>query len=110
VLSAYQLGAATCMLLVLAPLSGAPQTPDGGVLAAVIILGALGTGIAYVLNYQLIRDEGPIPASAVTYLLPIVSVSLGTLILGEPATPLMLLGTAAIPAGIVLIRARALLR
>ena len=35
----------------------------------------LGTGLAYLLNYRLIQDEGATTASTVTYLLPIVAVN-----------------------------------
>jgi drug/metabolite transporter (DMT)-like permease len=101
VLSAYQLVAATGLLAVETPLSGFPHMhlrPD--VVAAVIILGVLGTGAAYVLNYRLIADEGSTAASTATYLLPIASVFLGTLALDEPLTPPMLLGMAAILAGV----------
>ena len=38
--------------------------------AGVVILGVIGTGIAYVLNYQIITSEGATIASTVTYLLP----------------------------------------
>jgi hypothetical protein len=58
-------------------------TPN--VLTRVIILGVLGTGIADVLNYRLIEDEGATAASTVTYLLPIVAVALGVVVLGEAA-------------------------
>jgi hypothetical protein len=44
---------------------------------AISILGALGTGADYVLNYRLITDEGPTASSTVTYLLPVAAVVLG---------------------------------
>jgi hypothetical protein len=56
-------------------------TLTANVVASVIVLGVLGTGIAYVLNYRLIADEGATAASTVTYLIPIVAVILGVLIL-----------------------------
>jgi hypothetical protein len=34
------------------------------------VLGIIGTGFAYVLNYQIITSEGATVASTVTYLLP----------------------------------------
>ena len=37
----------------------------------------LSTGIAYVLNYRLIQDEGPTAASMTNYLTPVVAVLLG---------------------------------
>jgi hypothetical protein len=40
---------------------------------ALLALGAIGTGVGYVLNYRIITDDGPLFASTVTYLLPVVS-------------------------------------
>ena len=48
-----------CTVAVALPLSGAgaPQV-SGASLASLVILGVLGTGVAYVLNYQIITSEG----------------------------------------------------
>lgn len=53
------------------------------VFAAIFALGAFGTGVAYVLSYGLIRLAGATVASTVTYFIPIVSIAIGVLILGE---------------------------
>jgi drug/metabolite transporter (DMT)-like permease len=74
--------------------------------ASILTLGALGTGIAYLLNYRLIADEGATAASTVTYLLPIVAVLLGILALGEPLTWNVVAGTALILAGVALAEGR----
>lgn len=50
---------------------------------AMLALGVLGTGLAYVLYYQLLAEVGSAIGSAVTYLSPIVGVILGVLLLGE---------------------------
>jgi drug/metabolite transporter (DMT)-like permease len=50
---------------------------------SLIALGAVSTGIAYVLNYRIITDDGATAASVVTYLLPIVAAVLGAVVLGE---------------------------
>ena len=52
-------------------------------LAAVTALGVLGTGLAYVLQFEVVRAVGPTVAATVTYLIPIVAVGLGVLVLGE---------------------------
>lgn len=99
--SACQLTAAAVLLVVLAPVvgrGGVQLSPP--VIGAVLALGVLGTGIAYVLNYRLISDEGPTTASLVTYLLPIVAVTLGVVLLGEPASWNLLVGTALVLAGV----------
>lgn len=51
--------------------------------ASILILGAIGTGYAYVLFYELIDRAGSTIASSVTYLTPLVGVALGVLLLGE---------------------------
>jgi len=51
-----------------------------------VALGVLGTGLAYVLNYGLIRDAGATVASTVTYAIPLFSTLAGVLVLGEPLT------------------------
>jgi drug/metabolite transporter (DMT)-like permease len=72
--------------------------------AAVAVLGIIGTGFAYVLNYQIITSEGATVASTVTYLLPVVAIVLGVLVLGETITALMLSGIALVLAGVALTR------
>jgi drug/metabolite transporter (DMT)-like permease len=107
VLSSAQLTAATGLLLLVTPVAGLqPVQLTPAVLAAISILGALGTGAAYVLNYQLITDEGPTATSTVTYLLPVVAVALGIVFLGEPAAAHLLLGTGVVLVGITLVQQR----
>jgi drug/metabolite transporter (DMT)-like permease len=53
------------------------------VVFSIAILGALGTGIAFVLNYGLIRDAGATVASTVTYVIPLFSTIAGVVFLGE---------------------------
>lgn len=79
-----QLVCATVMVAVVVPILDW-QTPElrPDAVIAVLILGAFGTGIAYILNYRIITDDGPTAASIVVYLLPVVSVLLGVLVLGE---------------------------
>ncbi len=48
-------------------------------IAAIAVLGIVGTGFAYVLNYQIITSDGATVASTVTYLLPVVAIVLGVL-------------------------------
>jgi drug/metabolite transporter (DMT)-like permease len=79
-----QLLCATALTLAIVPLFGwTPPTWEALPVIAVFILGTLGTGIAYILNYRIITDDGPTAASIVVYLLPVVAVVLGSIILGE---------------------------
>jgi drug/metabolite transporter (DMT)-like permease len=50
---------------------------------AVLTLGVLGTGIAMSFQYDVVRAAGPTVGASVTYLIPVVSVALGVLVLGE---------------------------
>jgi drug/metabolite transporter (DMT)-like permease len=79
-----QLICATAITLATVPLFGwtEPQWTLAPTLA-VFILGALGTGIAYILNYRIITDDGPTAASIIVYLLPVVAVILGVTVLDE---------------------------
>jgi drug/metabolite transporter (DMT)-like permease len=46
-------------------------------------LGALGSGMAFALNYQVVRAAGPSTASTVTYLTPLFAIAVGVAFLGE---------------------------
>jgi drug/metabolite transporter (DMT)-like permease len=101
VLSASQLIVASVLIAAALPLdsAGAPMWSFSPWLA-LAILGVAGTGLAYVINYALIRTEGPVGASVVTYLVPITSVVLGFLVLNEGIPLPSLLGVATILIGI----------
>jgi drug/metabolite transporter (DMT)-like permease len=104
-LSAAQLTAAAGWLILATPFGGldAPHWRTDAVFA-LAILGALGTGAAYVLNYRIITDDGPVLASTVTYLLPVVAVLLGWVALDEPLTLPMTAGVATVLLGVALTR------
>lgn len=81
VLSTAQLLAASGLLILAIPHGGLnPPHWRVDALLALTALGAVGTGFAYVLNYLIITDDGPILASAVTYFIPIVAVLAGALV------------------------------
>jgi drug/metabolite transporter (DMT)-like permease len=50
---------------------------DGGSLAAVMALGALGTGLAFVAGATLLGRVGATRGSILTYVMPVVSIALG---------------------------------
>ena len=69
--------------------------------AALLALGVLCSGVAYILYFRLIDRAGPARALAVTYLVPVFAVAYGVLLLGESLTlgmlacaAVILLGTA----------------
>ena len=83
-LSAVQLVIASALLLPLVPLGGAPEEIRPESVVALLGLGVFGAGVAYVLFWRVIRTAGPTIAATVTYLIPLVSTTLGILVLGEP--------------------------
>jgi drug/metabolite transporter (DMT)-like permease len=93
--------AGTLLLVLAAPALGRGHIHlSVSVIAAIVALGVAGTGAGYVLNYQLIADEGPTAASTATYLIPVVAVILGAIVLAEPMTWNLILGAATILAGV----------
>ena len=106
-LTAAQLVLASAILGLALPASGGLRAqPSALALIAVLILGAIGTGVALVINFTLIGTEGPTAASVVTYLIPAVALALGILILGEPARLTLPLGALLILIGVALVRRR----
>ncbi len=73
---------------------------------AIVLLGAVGTGFAYLLYYRSVAALGPTTTSLVTYLVPVVAVALGILVLDEHFHVRMLLGGVMIVAGILLVQRR----
>jgi len=100
-----QMIAATVLLALTLPIAGG-EAPEltATVLVAILALGVLGTGIAYVTNYALISTEGPTAASVVTYLVPAVSVALGAAFLSEPTGLNLLGGAVLILVGVALVQ------
>ena len=70
-----------------------------------IWLGALGTGLAYLLFFRIIERWGATRTTLVTYVIPLVAIVLGFIVLGERLRPLELVGAALIIAGVVLVNA-----
>jgi len=104
-LSAIQLLIGAVQLAVIAPIATAlPAELPVRAVVAVFALGALGTGVAYVLQYELIRRAGATLASTVTYCLPVVSIGLGVVALGEHLAWNAPVGAAIIIVGAVLSR------
>ena len=109
-LSLGQLAAATILLTPVAAGDVAAGRVDLGPLGllCLLLLGALGTGYAYLLNYRTVQEHGATFASLVTYLVPIVGVAAGVLVLGEPFSLRLVLGGLVIVAGVALVQGRLL--
>ncbi|WP_426988572.1 DMT family transporter [Pseudarthrobacter sp. Y6] len=82
--SASQIGAGAIIILLLTPFIGpGPVTLNPGIVGSILILGGVGTGIAYIWYTNVINAWGSTMASTVTYLTPIGGVILGVMVLGE---------------------------
>jgi len=82
--SFLNIGIAAAIMAVLTPfIALTPVALDPWIVGSVILLGCLGTGVAYIWNQNTLRAWGPTRASTVTYITPVVGVALGILILGE---------------------------
>ena len=79
---------------------------SAGPITAVLFLGAIGTGTAYWIMATLVGRVGPIRASFITYLIPVVSLTLGVLIRDDAVTLLAIIG-AAVTIGGALMASRA---
>ena len=86
-LSTAQLLCGTLELAAIAPFAPIVAAwPSVRVTVSVVVLGALGTGVAYILNNRVIRAAGATVAASVTYVIPVFSTVLGLLFLGEELT------------------------
>jgi drug/metabolite transporter (DMT)-like permease len=112
VAAAGQLTVATIALTPIALVSsvrdGAHVSPKR--LLCLVLLGAIGTGVAYVLNYRIIAELGATKASLVTYVIPVVAVVVGIVVLGERFELRMLVGGLMIIGGIALVHSWAVRR
>ncbi|HVM29485.1 MAG TPA: DMT family transporter [Candidatus Limnocylindrales bacterium] len=70
---------------------------------AVIWLGLLGSGMAYLLFYRLLGRWGPTRISLVAYTLPVWGIALGWLVLNEQIHEGLVLGTALVIGGIAIV-------
>ena len=97
------LGTTTVAALVAVPGGVAQATaPSWGAAASVVVLGVVGTALAYLLFFTIIVRAGAAYASLVTYLVPPVALTYGALFLGEHFGLTAFGGLALIFAGVAL--------
>ncbi|MFI6033752.1 DMT family transporter [Streptomyces sp. NPDC051315] len=102
-----QLLLATVQLAVVTPLftslpSSFPVLP----LLAIAALGALGTGLALLIQYGLVTEVGPTTAQMVTYFIPVIATAAGVALLGEPLSWSTPVGAVIVLAGAALTQVR----
>lgn len=83
-LSTLQLLLGSVPLVILVPLfTEMPTSVTWQVVAAVSTLGVFGTGVAYILQYAVVREAGATVATTVTYVAPVVAIAAGVVLLDE---------------------------
>lgn len=98
-IAASTMVAATLVLLPVVLFALPPHAPSLEAAGSLLVLGAGGTGIAFLIYFTLIAEIGPGRASLVAYIAPGFAVFYGVSLLGEPLTAAAVLGLALILAG-----------
>ncbi|WP_405482894.1 DMT family transporter [Streptomyces sp. NBC_00009] len=107
-LSGAQLLMATVQLAVVTPVfSTLPAHLPVVPLLAIVALGALGTGLAFLIQYGLVAEVGPTTAQMVTYFIPVIATAAGVALLGESLTWSTPIGAVIVLAGAALTQSRA---
>jgi drug/metabolite transporter (DMT)-like permease len=103
-LTTYQLGFALIVLTIFTDFTGINtiwlHTHES--IGLILGLGILGTGLAYIIYYYLVETLGPVVASSVTYIPPIVALFIGVILFDESIQPLDYVATLLIFAGVFL--------
>jgi drug/metabolite transporter (DMT)-like permease len=105
---AYQLAVSAVLLLAAAPLAGEAWPARLGLLAAsslafqIVIV----SFASYLAWFWLMRHYPATRIASFTLLTPVAGLLFGVVLLGEPLTPRLLVGLAAVSAGLVLVNRR----
>jgi drug/metabolite transporter (DMT)-like permease len=98
--------ASTAISTVAALPAGIVQAPEGmwhgETIAAILVLGLVGTGVAYLLFFALIQRAGAPYAALVTYLVPPIALAYGAIFLGERFGAYAFVGLVLILAGVAM--------
>ena len=109
----FQVGFAAAITVPLALVVDRPWAavhPAPIALVAVAWLGVLGSGLAYLCYFTILRHWGSMRTSMTSYLLPLVGITAGALALGEAVTASRVGGTALVVAGIAIVSSPRALR
>ena len=104
----FQVGFA---LLVIGVLAFALEKPldvswNADAIVAVVWLGLLGSGLAYLVNFRLLSRIGATGTSQLAYLLPVVGIISGAVMFGEQIDAIVTAGTALVLGGVALVNSR----
>jgi drug/metabolite transporter (DMT)-like permease len=95
--------ASALLVLPVVPFFPAPGEPTVGIMGAVIALGVLCSGVAYLIYFRLIQDVGPSSALTVTFLSPLFGILWGVMFLGETVGWYTFAGAAIVITGTALV-------
>jgi drug/metabolite transporter (DMT)-like permease len=106
----FQVGFALVMVTVLAFLFERPIDVISRIkpeaIFAVVWLGILGSGFAYLVFFRILGRWGATRTSMVAYLLPVYGIALGALVLHEQIDARLLIGTVLVIAGVALVNSK----
>jgi len=104
----FQVSFAMLMTAVIAVAVEHPWTlrPSLAGVGAIVWLGVLGSGLAYLAFFRLLSRWGATRTAAVAYVLPVVGIALGSLVLGEVIDLRTIVGTALIICGVALVNSK----
>jgi drug/metabolite transporter (DMT)-like permease len=77
------MGVAALLIAPVAALSAPDELPSGQTVLSVLVLGVVCSALAFLLFFALIAEVGPGRATVITYVNPVVAVTLGVALLGE---------------------------
>lgn len=75
---------------------------ESSTMIALLVLGVIGTGLAYLMMATLVGRVGPTRASFITYLIPVVALVLGVVFRDDSVEPLAIVGVALVVSGALL--------
>ncbi|WP_448569920.1 DMT family transporter [Thalassotalea ganghwensis] len=94
--------AATALLLPISLFFLPDSLPSISAISALLALGIVCTGIAYLIFFRLISTLGPAKTISVTYLIPVFGLFWGVVFLNEIITPWMMVGCLLVLGGVAL--------
>ncbi|MFF1710235.1 DMT family transporter [Streptomyces sp. NPDC058268] len=110
-LTGAQLLVATAELALVTPLfTSLPTHFPVMPLLAIVALGAVGTGLAFLIQYGLVAEVGPTTAQMVTYFVPVIATAAGVAVLGESLSWSTPVGAVIVLAGAALTQSKPRIR